>query len=529
MGSGQSALDSPSGPGAAPAHPFRVGDGRLAHPLVREGALEPRAAEVEVAERALAAATLVVLPAGVGGSNIVLMVAVERIRQAGGFALVLAPTRAGARVEAERFAQALSAEAASRVRWLSAGSAKAARAEAFAAAWVLVATPEAVAAEVEAGRVTLDRCSLLVVLEAHRAVGASAHAQVVRALRRDRPRALTLGVSDSLSGDRRRMQATADALGLRRIDELPRADFETRGDPAEDELEVVEVALPEGLRAAQDALEAELGPRAAILARVGALPATPVRLLTRAALLEAGERLRKRPPRDRAAFHEALRAHGQALLLADALEALEGEGPAAFAAALAGLRSGADGSQAERALGAAQGVARARALLASHAAAPAPKEDAAVAQLVALIRERPGARAIVSVRTSTAALSLRDRLAHAPPLGPGIRAAVVEGVPSGAEAPVQVAVGAALDKVDLSRADLLLLWEVGPVELRALKSRRRRGRAVALVTADSRDAGALAAAETMRLVKGAGRSAWAPRGANRALPVEPPINGGRDE
>src|SRR5689334_6389885 len=102
MGGGQAQL---KGAARAPPAPdaFQESGGFVVHPLLRRGAVESRGYQAAMARGALTGSTLVVLPTGLGKTAIAYLVAAERLRQAGGFVLVLAPTRPLARQLFEGF------------------------------------------------------------------------------------------------------------------------------------------------------------------------------------------------------------------------------------------------------------------------------------------------------------------------------------------------------------------------------------------------------------------------------------------
>jgi len=73
--------------------PRRSDDVAVTHELLRRGAIEERAYQVNIARASLERSTLVVLPTGMGKTVIAAMVVAEVLRRKGGKVLFLAPTK----------------------------------------------------------------------------------------------------------------------------------------------------------------------------------------------------------------------------------------------------------------------------------------------------------------------------------------------------------------------------------------------------------------------------------------------------
>ncbi len=538
--------------GRAPAKDaFAEASGFVAHPLLTPGAVAYRPFEVAMARESLAESTLVVLPTGLPKTAVAVLVAAERLRQAGGFVLAVAPSRPIARQLKAAFDSALSPSL--RILEVHGRTSRAARQDAFEKGSVVVATPEGLASDLAEGRLDLGRCSLLVVDEAHRAVGDFAYVELVRALRRDRPGGLVLALAGSPGGDRRRTAAIMDVLGLRRVEARTREDEDVRPFLAASAVEVLEVELDEPLKVIQALLEREMEAPLAKLVSLGALPSTPTHLVGKRQLLAAGDMLRRQRGGDKGAFFEGLQAHAQAMLLVQALEICETRGARPLVDFLSRLGAEADAPRAERALTASEAVKGAARLAEAHAAVFHPKVRAAVALVRDLVRERPGARAWVIVPHRDTALAVEEALSAPPPLGPAIRTAMPMGRGpaagsrasadrepaealrdfSGGCVQVLVAAGSPREGLDTRDTDLVVFFEAAPAALRAIQGRGRSGRAgpgrvVVLVSPDTRDEPGLdAAAGRERRKQSKGRSvqgglvAGRPeRGPNQRLPFE---------
>lgn len=134
MGASQRELKAaPRGQG--PPAAFNAEGGFVVHPLLRPATVAAREQDLEAAARAVETASLVVVRRSTDAWPLTLLVAAERLRQAGGFALVVASTASAVKQRAQAFRRALTDEAADRVEGVSAGTAKAERERAFERAW----------------------------------------------------------------------------------------------------------------------------------------------------------------------------------------------------------------------------------------------------------------------------------------------------------------------------------------------------------------------------------------------------------
>src|SRR6266699_5715213 len=141
----------------------------VTHPLLRRGAVEERAYQVNIARACLERSTLVVLPTGMGKTVVAAMVIGEVLRSKGGKILFLAPTKPLVEQHAASLRDMLVVD---RIE-LFTGEATAP--EDRELMWrenkIIVSTPQVIRNDVRAGRISLEDVSLIVFDEAHRAVG----------------------------------------------------------------------------------------------------------------------------------------------------------------------------------------------------------------------------------------------------------------------------------------------------------------------------------------------------------------------
>ena len=132
---------------------------------IPENTIEARSYQTAIADSALSANTLVVLPTGMGKTAVALLVAAARIDS--GKILMLAPTKPLVEQHLRYFSKNLLLEEGDVVMFTG-STASPKRVEAWNSARFVVATPEVIKNDLIAGRYDLEDVSLLIVDECHR-------------------------------------------------------------------------------------------------------------------------------------------------------------------------------------------------------------------------------------------------------------------------------------------------------------------------------------------------------------------------
>jgi len=129
-------------------------DAYVEHPLVTEGLLEDRRYQVQLADTATDDHTLVCLPTGLGKTAVSLLVTARRLHDAGGKSLLLAPTKPLVQQHAAFYREALTIPDGEVVVFT--GEVRPDdRAELFADATVVIATPQVVENDLVGNRIEL--------------------------------------------------------------------------------------------------------------------------------------------------------------------------------------------------------------------------------------------------------------------------------------------------------------------------------------------------------------------------------------
>jgi len=486
----------------------------VVHPRVRPGLLEEREYQGRIADVAVARNTLVVLPTGLGKTAIALRVIAEFLLQRPTESvLFLAPTRPLVVQHATSVARTLLAP---EPLTLTGAIAPERRADLLHPPQVVVATPQVIGNDLGSGEFPLDRFSLIVFDEAHRAVGDYPYVAIAAANRAG-PRARVLAMTASPGGSRRRIREVWGNLGIEH--------FEYRTESSPDVVPyihgigvtTVEVAVPPEVRHLAVLLRAGVQRQVDTLRKLDLLPpGEPGRRV----LLEVGKRLHRQIDAEQSQsgsasgpVWKAVTAQAAAMKGLHALELIETQGVDSLREYLARQRPG-EGKRWTPALRAFLGdpdveevERRLGSLTVEH-----PKLAKAVETVRDELHRNPNARVIVFSQyrdTVDRVVGEIERLND-----PGVRAARFVGQADHADDPglsqreqvavldrfrsglvnCLVATSVAEEGLDIPATDLVIFYEPVPDVIRTIQrrgrtGRARTGRAVVLVAEGTRDVG----------------------------------------
>jgi ERCC4-related helicase len=485
---------------------------------VRPGQLEDRAYQAAIAEAAARENTLVVLPTGLGKTAIALrvMAACRRARP-GDSILFLAPTRPLVVQHAESVRRVLDVP---EPVVLTGAIPPEKRPELLRPPQVIVATPQVVANDLLAQDFPLDRLSLVVFDEAHRAVGDYPYVAIGRALRNLPVRVLAMTASPGARIERVR-EIWAN-LGIERFEQRGPSDPDVIPYTHAIEVEPVLVSLPADVRHLGTRLRTVVADQVRELQRLG-YPLTAGG--TRRELLEIGENLDRQIGVARARGEPAAgpvwaarTAQAIAMKAGHAVELIETQGVEGLRQYLERQAQDARGRRSPALRGFLQHpevVAVRTELEASQA--EHPKVARAVELIEQEIARSPGARIILFTQYRQTAERLTGELARRG--DPKLRAVRFVGQASHGEDAgmsqreqidildrfrrgelnVLVATSVAEEGLDIPSTDLVILYEPVPDEIRAIQrrgrtGRARAGRALVLIAEGTRDEGMYRAA-----------------------------------
>ncbi|MBS1263613.1 MAG: 3'-flap repair endonuclease Xpf [Methanonatronarchaeales archaeon] len=226
----------------------------VSHEHLKDGAVERRLYQLNIASTASDEGCLVVLPTGLGKTVVALLVAVNRVAKGRGPVLMLAPTRP----LVEQHARFFSGHSELETVTLTGETPPAERGEFWSGAspeTVFLATPQAVENDLIAGRLLLGDFGLLVFDEAHRASGEYPYGWIASRYSEQADNPLSLGLTASPGNDPEDVDRIREQLGLEAVEARSDESPDVRPYVHRREVEWVKVKLPEKLEGASGDLK----------------------------------------------------------------------------------------------------------------------------------------------------------------------------------------------------------------------------------------------------------------------------------
>ena len=476
----------------------------VTHELLRRGAVEERAYQVNIAKVCLSRSTLVVLPTGMGKTVIAAMVIAETLRRKGGKILFLAPTKPLVMQHAASLREILVVER------IALFTGEATNPEERDLLWreskIVVSTPQVIRNDLRSERFDLGDVSLIVFDEAHRAVGDYAYVDVAAAYREVSGR-LVLGMTASPGSSAEKIVEVCGNLGITAVEIRTEYDADVVPYIQGVDIERIPVDAPDEAKAIRDLLTAVYDDQVGRLKKIGYLEGKPKPSVKD--LLSAGDEIRRRldaGDKD-GRLYGAMTAQAIAMKANHAITLAETQGMSALRAYFEMLdrdaRSRAD-AQFLRDERVQRAISISRETDAEH---PKLKKTAAV--VLDQFRRKPDAKVIVFTHyRETAELVTSVRAKVHPQIRPrrfvgqssrgtdeGLtqkeQGDILDRFRAG-EVNVIVATSIGEEGLDIPQVDLVVFYEPVPSEIRTIQRRGRtgrsaRGRVVMLVTKDTRD------------------------------------------
>ncbi len=239
----------------------------ITHPFICPDRVEKRDYQFNIAMQALETNTLVVIPTGLGKTAISLIVAASRLYAHGGKILMMAPTKPLVEQHVSYFKHNMDPNH-SFVMLTGETSAKK-RKEQWETGHVIFATPQVIKNDIIAGKYTLSDVTLLIIDEAHRAVGNYSYVFIATRYMETANDPLILAMTASPGSSQEKIADIIDNLHIKHFETRNETDSDVAPYIHDKEIEYLYVNLPDDLRASLNVLNNLVDDRISILKEAG--------------------------------------------------------------------------------------------------------------------------------------------------------------------------------------------------------------------------------------------------------------------
>ncbi|WP_123623792.1 DEAD/DEAH box helicase [Halorubrum sp. CSM-61] len=290
-------------------------------PLLVDDFLQRRRYQLQLAEAAADEHTLVCLPTGLGKTTVSLLVTAERLHEAGGKALFLAPTKPLVQQHADFYREALSIPDDEIVVFT--GDVKPDdRAALWDDARIVIATPQVVENDLVGNRISLRDVTHCTFDECHRATGDYAYVYIAERYHADAADPLVTGMSASPGGDTEEIETVCENLGLANVEVMTEEDADVDEYTHDTDVQWEQVTLPDEVLEIRDALNEVITDRLEKLKSLGVTNTTNPDLSQRD-LNEMRGKLKKMMDNDQSDGYKGMSTHAEVMKLRRATELVE--------------------------------------------------------------------------------------------------------------------------------------------------------------------------------------------------------------
>ncbi|ELZ54668.1 MULTISPECIES: DEAD/DEAH box helicase [Halorubrum] len=289
--------------------------------LLVDGFLQRRRYQLQLADAAADEHTLVCLPTGLGKTTVSLLVTAERLHEAGGKALFLAPTKPLVQQHADFYREALSIPDDEVVVFT--GDVKPDdRAALWDDARIVIATPQVVENDLVGNRISLRDVTHLTFDECHRATGDYAYVYIAERYHADAADPLVTGMSASPGGDTEEIETVCENLGLVNVEVMTEEDADVDEYTHDTDVQWEQVTLPDEVLAIRDALNEVITDRLEKLKSLGVTNTTNPDLSQKDLNAMRGK-LKKMMDNDQSDGYKGMSTHAEVMKLRRATELVE--------------------------------------------------------------------------------------------------------------------------------------------------------------------------------------------------------------
>ncbi len=475
----------------------------VSHPCIKPGTVRKRAFQLDIAEKAKKQSTLVVLPTGLGKTVIAALVAADVMDD--GKIVMLAPTRPLVLQHHKSFTDIITMEKSA---ILTGKTPPEKRVDLWKGTAFIFSTPQVVRNDLVSNRYTLEDVALLIVDEAHRAVGDYAYVEIAGLYVTQRENPLLLGLTASPGAQKAKIKEVMENLHIQNVEARTRQDEDVIDYVKDITIEWYKVDLTPEMDAIRRNLEALLYEKIEKLNKLGFLNYKKREFVSKKDLLD----LRRYIPERLTGFRAKLRYpaflnQALAISLYHSLELLETQGINPMRDYLGRIFEGTCEKRTEKILVNDERVRLIYEKSKEYSKISHPKLNALRSVLEKQFQTKDSSLVIVFAQYRDTITSILDEIRGIPLYNPvrfvgqssrtdkGLKQEeqkeILEKFRKG-EYNVLVASSVAEEGLDIPAVDLVVFYEPIPSEIRAIQRRGRTGRSevgrvVILITKNSRD------------------------------------------
>lgn len=299
----------------------------IKHEFIKSDSLEHREYQHNIANSAVKASTLVVLPTGLGKTIVALLVLAKELKKKNNKILFLSPTKPLVNQHAQFLKKVLTIDDSVVVFTGEVSPVK--RKEMWDNSRIIVSTPQVIENDLISKRIDLKDISLIIYDEVHRAVGNYSYVFVSDIYGKQRNERLSLGMTASPGNNISKILEVCKNLEISNIEIRTKYDPDVK--PYVHDLKITwkEVDLPKEFSYALQLLRKALSDRLKVLKEIGVVESSSLSLINRTKLLDIQkkiqEKLRSSPTPPKPLF-KAASAQNAAMKLYHAIELMQTQG-----------------------------------------------------------------------------------------------------------------------------------------------------------------------------------------------------------
>lgn len=484
------------------------------HPLIKSKKIEARIYQQIIFNTAIQANSLVVLPTGLGKTQIGIMLAAHRLSEFPELKiLIMAPTRPLVLQHEESFKDAIDLPEYE-FCVLTGKISPSERKKAWGKASIFFATPQTVERDIVSGGISLEDFSLVIFDEAHRAVGEYAYKFIAERYIELAENPHILGLTASPGSSKEMIGEVKSNLFIKEVEVRSESDSDVAPYIHSIEIERKMLELPEPLLKINVFLERQLKDYLRTLKDCGFI--NSIQKIGKRELLETQKRIRNEmrelSPNPPQRVYTGLMTQAAAFRIAHAIELLETQGLDSLCSYLDRLKDKAEKSGSPKAVQSLVNDSRMRKVFrlaeSCRGRVDNPKLKEAKRVILDQLSRDPESKIIVFTHYRDSASQVADELSKIEGVKPekfvgqsnrgrdkGLtqkeQAQIIRRFKDG-ETNLLVSTAVGEEGLDIPNVDLALFYEAVPSGIRSIQrrgrtGRRRPGRAVALLMKDTRD------------------------------------------